>query len=90
MLPFIFGGWLMTPGATKRQVALFLKERSQESSFFQRHKEVLKPLIIALVAAIAGAVVKGLFGKQTCSRHSVDTDPDVINNNSMLVRVTLC
>jgi hypothetical protein len=49
---------------TTKEIAVVLKERGQESSFVQRHKESLEKLAIAVVAAIVGAAVKWLFDRR--------------------------
>ena len=46
-----------------RRAALILKERSEQIGFFQRHKELLEKLGIAVIAALVGAWAKSLFGK---------------------------
>jgi hypothetical protein len=67
MLPFIIAlGWMMWLSSDRKSrsgVALFLRERSHDGSFFKRHKEALEKLFIAVIAAAAGAVVKALFDK---------------------------
>lgn len=59
----VLGLWRVSDTRAKKQVALVLKERSQQSSFLQRHKDALEKLIIAVIAALVGAWARSFFGK---------------------------